>query len=219
MALDSNDYKNPESTLDGALFKPNFINKIKELYADASLLDIGCGGGGLVYNALFAGITAYGIDGSDYNKKRGLGYWAVDEGNLLTCDATKPFYFTNDNDDIHHFTIISSYECLEHIPEHSVNKFLLNIYNNLSNDGFFIGSISKMPYFNEKTGIIYHITRKDDKWWKEQFQHAKLTMIDIDNSPFSPENFSRGIGFDYQDTHTNYIKNPHDGLLFVAKKG
>ena len=49
LALDSNDCKFPESTLDGALFKPNFINKIKELYADASLLDIGCGGGGGLY--------------------------------------------------------------------------------------------------------------------------------------------------------------------------
>ena len=43
-------------------------------------------------------------------------------------------------------------------------------------------------------------------------------MIDIDKSPFSLENFSRGTGYDYQDMHTNYIENPQDGILFIAKK-
>ena len=217
-AQDSNDNLFPESTMDGAIVKPRFINKIIQLFGkDASLLDIGCGGGGIVFSAIDQGLTAFGIDGSLQNKKLQNGYWQILPNNLLTCDATKPFCFKNNND-YFQFSVISSWECLEHIPEEKIKGFLDNVYNNLCNNGYFIGSISRMPYENKEKGIIYHVTLKDENWWSEKFNEAKLKLLKIEDSPFDFSDFCRGIGMGWQDIHTNYLKNNEDGFLFVAIK-
>lgn len=216
-AKNSNDYLFPESTMDGAIRKPRFTKKIKSLFPNCRLLDIGCGGGGIVFDALMNGIIACGIDGSNQNKKLSSGYWAIDKNCFFTCDATKPYHFTINNKKFL-FNIICSWECLEHIPENLVQGFLNNVHENLSDNGFFIGSISKMPYFNEKTGVVYHCTIKERKWWEKQFLMANLEMIEIENSPFEYTDFCRGIGIDWQDMHTNYIDHPEDGILFISKK-
>ena len=184
---------------------------------DALIADIGCGGGGIVYDAVANGILAYGIDGSDENKKMQTGYWNVIPNNLLTADATKPFYFRK-NDKPIKFKVVSSWECLEHIPEESVFGFLDNVFNNLDDDGYFIGSISRMPYEDKEKGIVYHVTLKEKAWWKSKFEEANLRFLEIEDTPFAISDFCRGIGLGWQDSHTNYIKNEDDGLLFVAQK-
>lgn len=215
-AKNSNDNIFPESTLDGVLRKPRFSKKIIDIYGDrASLLDIGCGAGGIVYDALMAGITAFGIDGSTANKDLQNGYWPILPKNLLTCDATQPFHFTS-NDSIFKFKVISSWECLEHISEENIKGFLDNVYANLDNDGYFIGSISRLPY--EHNGIVYHVTLKDTEWWIQKFEDSNFEWLDIENTDFKYSDFCRGIGMGWQDLHTNYIKNKEDGILFVAKK-
>lgn len=217
-AFDSNDNKFPISTYDGILRKPQFSQKIKNLYGDmASLLDIGCGGGGIVYDAISHDIIAYGIDGSTANRRMQHGYWAVLKDQLLTCDACKPYNFEKDGLQFR-FKVISSWECLEHIPETEVFNFLQNVYNNLDDDGYFIGSISRLPHFNENTGVVYHVTLKDKNWWAEKFKQSNLEFMEIKDSPFEYSDFCRGIGIGWQDEHTNYLKNSEDGILFVARK-
>ena len=215
-AYNSNDCKYPEATLDGLIRKPLFTNKIKSIFKEnASLLDIGCGAGGIVFDALMQGIPAFGIDGSNYNKKTGYMYWSILKNNLLTCDATKNYYFKK-SDEPFRFKVISSWECLEHIPEKNIPNFLKNIYQNLDSDGYFIGSISKLPY--EKDGIVYHVTLKDNTWWEDKFRQCNFKILNIEDSPFELEEFCRGTGRGWQDLHTNYIRNPENGILFVARK-
>ena len=215
-AYNSNDCKYPEATLDGLIRKPLFTNKIKSIFKEnASLLDIGCGAGGIVFDALMQGIPGFGIDGSDYNKKTGYMYWSILKNNLLTCDATKKYYFKK-NEEFFKFKVISSWECLEHIPENNIPDFLFNIYQNLDDDGYFVGSISKLPY--EKDGIVYHVTLKDNTWWEDKFRQCNFKMLHIEDSPFEFEEFCRGTGRGWQDLHTNYVRNPENGILFVARK-
>ena len=214
-ASDSSDCQYPEATLDGMIRNPSFTNRILELYGkEASLLDIGCGAGGIVFDALMGGITAFGIDGSDYNKKTGHGYWSIIKNNLFTCDATKKYYFEKEGKP-YKFKVISSWECLEHIPEQIVPKFLNNVFLNLDSDGIFIGSISRLPY--EKNGVIYHTTLQDETWWREKFREQGFIFETNNFSPFCIQDFCRGTGSGWQDLHTNYIKHPENGIIFVAK--
>ncbi|MBQ6534468.1 MAG: class I SAM-dependent methyltransferase [Opitutales bacterium] len=218
LALDSNDTLFPESTLEGVARKPRFTNKIKEIFGEsASLLDIGCGGGGVVYDALASGVPPYGVDGSDENKKLQSGYWSVIPGNLLTADATKPFHFEKGGQRIK-FKVVSSWECLEHIPEGALAGFLDNVFANLDDGGYFIGSISRMPYEDREKGVVYHVTLKDKEWWKAKFEDSNLEFLEISETPFIVSDFCRGVGLGWQDAHTNYLKNKDDGILFVAKK-
>lgn len=219
VAEDSNDNLFPESTMDGVIGKPRFINKIIQIFGvNASLLDIGCGGGGIVFSAIEQGLIAFGIDGSAQNKKFQNGYWQILPNNLLTCDATKPFSFIQNDENKFKFSVISSWECLEHIPEAEVKNFLDNVYNNLDDQGYFIGSISRMPYANDETGVVYHVTLKDKEWWSKKFNEANLELLKIEDSLFEFSDFCRGIGIGWQDIHTNYLENKEDGILFVAKK-
>ncbi len=215
-AAESNDCKYPEATLDGMTRHPSFTKRIIELFGEeASLLDIGCGAGGIVFDAIMQGIVAFGIDGSDFNKKIGHGYWSILKNNLLTCDATKKYYFEKEGKP-YKFKVISCWECLEHIPETLIPNFLNNVFQNLDKDGYFLGSISKLPY--EKDGIIYHITLKDVTWWKSKFNEQGLSFQTHSFTPFLIQDFCRGTGLGWQDLHTNYIKYPENGIIFVAKK-
>jgi hypothetical protein len=55
-------------------------------------MDLGCSGGGLVFDFLLRGHTAVGIEGSDFSQKSQRAEWRLlNQCNLLTADITKPF--------------------------------------------------------------------------------------------------------------------------------
>ena len=216
LALDSNDYLYPESTTEGCMRHPRLCQKAETLFGhNINFLDVGCGGAALVFDFAVRGHLGIGLDGSDQCRKNGTGYWPLLPKNLFTCDITKPFVLTNNIDNVAKFHLITMWEVLEHIAEQNLNAVLQNIKKHLAQDGFFIGSISRLEYFNPTTGIIYHQTVREPEFWSAKF--AENGLVFLKEHPFDFLDFYRGIGPAYQDEH-NYYTNPEAGFHFVAQR-
>ena len=216
LAIQSNDHINPQSTMEGLVRPTKFVmHCIDNLGNGIKVLDVGVGAAGLVFEFLANGIFALGIDGSDYCKKQKIGYWPLIGERLFNSDITKPFgfYYSISNETLL-FDLISSWECLEHIAEEDLPAVFKNVINNLTDEGYFIGSISMLPYMDDN-GQPYHLTLKAKDWWKRIFLANGLEMCD--QHQFNERFFCRGNGPSFQDKH-NYFQSPSDGFHFVAKK-
>jgi 2-polyprenyl-3-methyl-5-hydroxy-6-metoxy-1,4-benzoquinol methylase len=215
-AVSSNDYLHPESTIEGVVRPTEFVlNCLSILGADMSVLDLGVGAGGLVYEFVMNGVLAVGLDGSDFCAKYKLGYWPLLKHNLLNCDVTKPFrLFLPSTNDPHKFDLITMWEVLEHIDEVSLAGIFENVLHHLGDDGYFVGSISCIEYADIH-GHPYHVTLYPRAWWKETFAKNGLTICE--EHPFEPRFFCRGVGRRYHDFH-NYTSNPDAGFHFVARR-
>ena len=217
LANASNDYINPESTVEG-IVRPTFFarNCIELLGQEIKCLDLGTGSAGLVFEYAMNGVFAVGVDGSDFCNRYKIGYWPLLINNLFNCDITKPFSFISIQNNINfYFNIITMWEVLEHIEEDDLNGLFKNINEHLrSPNGYFIGSISLLEYV-DKNGRPYHVTLKSKKWWADKFQENALIMIE--SHPFNEKFFCRGVGSRFQDAH-NYLLYPEEGFHFVAIK-
>ena len=63
-------------------------------------MDIGCSGGGFVYQFVTRGVFAVGVEGSDYSKKNKRSEWATIPDYLFTGDVTKPFHFVDEENNL-----------------------------------------------------------------------------------------------------------------------
>ena len=216
LAIQSNDHVEPQSTIEGLVRPTKFVMHCIENLGDGiKVLDVGVGAAGLVFEFLANGIFAVGVDGSDYCKKCKIGYWPLIGESLFNSDITKPFYFVySKSDETILFDLITSWECLEHIAEEDLPAVFQNVMNNLTDDGYFIGSISMLPYVGDN-GQPYHLTLNPKDWWKRNFSACGLEMCD--QHKFNEKFFCRGNGPSFQDKN-NYINSPSDGFHFVAKK-
>lgn len=214
LALMSNDHLNPDSTAEGIVRPVQFVaNCIDVLGCDIRCLDLGTGAAGLVFEYVKNNIVGVGIDGSDYCRRYGIGFWPLLIHNLYTCDITHPFCFKK-NDGSMQFDVITMWEVFEHIPLNNIRDVLANVLSNLKPSGYFIGSISTIEY-NGADGICYHVTIKEKEWWKNEFLQSGLVILE--KHPFNERFFCRGNGPRFQDIH-NYFRNPSDGFHFVAQK-
>jgi len=213
-ATDSADHLLPESTVEGVSRPTTFVNHIIEvLGSNVNALDLGTGAAGFVFEMQQMGISAYGVDGSDFCRSNGIGYWPLLGPYLFTCDITKPFSFKDlASQERQRFELITAWEVLEHIPAEGVPSLLENIKSNLSEGGYFIGSISMIEYV-ASNGTPYHVSLLPKSKWRDIFADNGLKMID--DSPFNPRLFYRGNGPRFQDRH-NYFDSPEDGFHFVA---
>lgn len=217
VAVDSNDHKYPDSTLEGFLGCTSFVKECERFFTEIRFLDVGCGGGGLVFDFAKHGHVAIGLEGSDHNKRMSTLPGALIPNNFFTADATKEFKFENNNQ-LQKFNIITMWDVLEHIPEDGIAGLFKNIHNHLDDDGYFIGTISFMEYFDPITGVVFHITLKPKQWWWDKFaEHGFRVLHDNEHDFYLPA-FYRGVGRRFQDTHTNYLKNENDGMFFVVQK-
>ena len=148
LAKTSLDCINPESTVEGIVRPTHFVRNCIDLFGqDFNLLDLGTGAGGLIFECLANGIFSVGIDGSDYCARYRIGYWPLLKNNLFNCDITKQFSFVKiEEQDIFTFQIITMWEVLEHIDDENLDSLFNNVYVNLSDNGYFIGSVSLIPY-------------------------------------------------------------------------
>lgn len=215
IATESSDIIEPESTFEGIVSRPNFVLACERILNKQHLkfLDIGCGSGAVTFDFLRRGHFSAGIDGSDACSVSNIGYWNYLD-NLHTCDVTKEFEFISEDFSRLRFDIISMWEVFEHIPEELCSQLLRNVYNNLSDEGLFVGSISRLEYTNENSGRIYHVTLKPRSWWEKKFEDNGFVLV---ASEFSHDEYCRGVGGRYQDPH-DYRKNPEKGFHFTAKK-
>lgn len=214
IAFMSNDHLVPDSTSEGVTRPTAFVTHcIDVLGSDIRCLDLGVGAAGLVFEYVVNGLVAIGIDGSDYCRKNRIGYWPVLPNNLYTCDITHPFIFRSPDGDRVTFNLITMWEVLEHILESDLSILLNNVKEHLGGNGYFVGSISLVEYF-DISGAAYHVTLKPKLWWSEKFRENGMMLLD--EHPFNTSLFCRGNGPRFQDFH-NYSMDPGSGFHFVAR--
>jgi SAM-dependent methyltransferase len=109
-------------------------------------LDLGCGGGEFILDIKNNPKTdiCIGLDGSCgvYKQKN----WQNEKNKnvLKHADLTKEF-FVQDNEKTIKFDIITCSEVIEHFSEDQLDTFFVNVYNHLSENGIFFGSIALFP--------------------------------------------------------------------------
>src|SRR4029077_17423945 len=126
----------------------------------ASILDLGCAGGGMVRTFVDQGHTAVGIEGSDYSKKAGRAEWKhLTDKTLFTADITKPFDISP-----RWFNVITLWEVIEHIVEEDLPQVFDNIARHLAIGGIVIMSVS--PNEDYSDGVAVHQCVHDKEWWE-----------------------------------------------------
>jgi 2-polyprenyl-3-methyl-5-hydroxy-6-metoxy-1,4-benzoquinol methylase/tetratricopeptide (TPR) repeat protein len=170
------------------------------------VLDLGCAGGGLVYDFTMRGHLAIGLEGSDYSQKAGRAAWRLIPDRLFTADLTKPFRVVDARGEIAQFDVVSCWEVLEHIEEADLPAFLNNVKMHLRPGGIFAGSISL-------TAVQHHVTVKPREWW-EELLHKWFDAIEF---PFTREQLPRGVAAGLFDS-ADYYAQPWRGVHFCVQQ-
>ena len=211
VAYNSLDHIYPLGTINDNTRNYAFYNKCRLLYGEhLRFLDLGCAGGGLVFEFALNGHVAIGLEGSDISQNTGRVNWRTIPGNLFSCDITKDYSLVDSTSNaISHFDVISCWEVLEHIPEGGLSTLFRNVRKHLDKGGILIGSISRVVSQN-------HVTIHEEPWWMEKFSESGMKMVLGPQSDFSLTEFCRGGGKDI-NTRFDYSRNPHLGFHFVAR--
>lgn len=136
--------------------------------ANASVLDLGCSGGGMVHDLLEMGFVAVGLEGSDYSLKTKRAEWPLIPDNLFTCDVTKPFTLSMHTEP-HPFDVVTAWEFWEHIKEADLSGVFENINQHSRKGSHLICSISCSSSLHN--GIEFHQTMRPSEWWLNIFNH------------------------------------------------
>lgn len=165
IAYESLDHTNPLGTMQDNTHHKLFVRRTMEIFeGPVSHIDLGCAGGGLVFDFLEYGNFSVGIEGSDYSLKTKRAEWATIPDNLFTADITKPFHVEQD-DEIVSFDIITAWEVMEHIHEHDLPALFANIKNLMADEAsLFVCSIADWD------DDIHHVTCRTYDWWKKTFE-------------------------------------------------
>lgn len=142
-------------------------------------MDLGCSGGGLVYDFIRLGWVAVGLEGSDFSLKHRRAHWADLAGrHLFTCDIGKPFRVT-DQGQPHQCDLITMWEVLEHIRTEELPTLFENILNHLKPGGYFIASTTSEPDIHD--GIDLHQTKMTNAQWRDWVakNRPELEWVDL----------------------------------------
>ncbi len=213
VAIESDDHIHPCGTMNDCTRHPRFVRACENLFPNEkslNVIDLGCAGGGIVFDFLLRGHRAIGLEGSDYSLKAQRAMWRLIPDHLHTCDITKPYLVDGK------FHVISAWEVMEHIPENLLPGMLSNIRNHLADDGVFVASIAKFEYGDPETGAVYHVTVKSREWWVEQF--AKAGLLEVSPSPFVLADHARGSGNGPADQDWNAAMSPELGFHLCVRK-
>lgn len=210
----SADHLHPRGAANDDTRHPRFVRACeKHFKAPIRHLDIGCAGGGLVWDFLLSGHRSVGLEGSDFPLVNQKAYWRVIPDNLFTADATKPYRFQDSDGAPAKFDVITAWEVLEHIPETSIPGFLQNICEHLAPDGVFVCSIATFSDEDPSTGAVWHVTVKPRDWWEPVFRHNGLEVCE---GIFGHRDFVRGSG-NPRAHDWDAAKNPELGFHMVTR--
>ena len=165
------------------------VNTIESYFKKkVSHLDLGCGGGGLVFDFLVSGHTSIGLDGSDFAKKGSLNHWQIIRHNLFCADITKKFLINDYSSlEIITFDLITAFEVLEHLEESDIPGLINNLKTNMHKKSIFMCSVA--TFEDKEQEIVWHKTIKSKDWWIKKF--TKNGFKDISNQ-FSYLDYARG---------------------------
>jgi len=187
VAWNSPDHLYPCGTAHDNSTDYNFITEIENFFNNKQLnfLDIGCSGGQLVVDFNNRGHNAIGIEGSDYSIIHNRANWPTYYNKLLfTCDATKPYTITDDNDVNVKFDCITAWEVIEHIAPEELNQFFTNIINHMDENSIFVGSISEHPSYWDYGGVTRQLHQSvfDKQYWMGEILPK---YFKVENYPFT----------------------------------
>lgn len=218
VAVNSDDHNFPGGTANDDTRYPRFCIRAETLLKLKRIryLDIGCAGGGLIFDFLRRGHFAIGIEGSDYSYLNQRAQWGIIPNHLFTCDATRPFFIRSRSGDgaRQKFDLISAWEVLEHLKEKEMSAFFENVKSHLDDKGLFVASVAMFECFDGNTGAVYHNTVKPKGWWLRKLDEAGFEPVDVG---FKTPDFPRGSG-NPAGTEWDEDKNPELGFHIVAAK-
>jgi 2-polyprenyl-3-methyl-5-hydroxy-6-metoxy-1,4-benzoquinol methylase len=192
IALESADHRFPRGTHNDNTRHPRFVYACEKLFGrKIKHLDLGCAGGGLVWDFLIAGNESYGIEGSDYSLLNGRAEWRILRDHLFTADIAKPFRVRDTAGREVMLDLITAWEVLEHIPEPDLSALVSNIAAHLLPGGLFAASVALFEDRDPALGVEWHVTLRPQEWWRQLFEARGFR---IEEGLFNVSDFPRGSG-------------------------
>jgi SAM-dependent methyltransferase len=212
IAEDSLDHLEPRGTAHDNTHWLPFVAKCESHFGfrDLRYLDLGCAGGGLVFDFAIRRHFAMGLEGSDYSLARKRAEWATIPDNLYTCDITYAFQVTERATGRPMlFDVIGIWDALEHLPEARLPTFFSNVRMHLSPTGLFCGTVSTREARESDSGGNHHATVRPRSWWEELFSRQGFRQSE---GVFSFEEYPRGNGIIFP---ADFQLRPEEGFHFV----
>jgi len=214
VALDSPDHYEPRGTKNDNTRHPRFVHRCESLLPSIVHLDIGCAGGGLVWDFTLRGHLSVGIEGSDYSLREQRAEWRIIPNRLFTADISAPFRVLDEEDKPVLFNLVTAWELFEHIPTESVDPVLDNIIANMTPDAMLVCSVATFVDKDDTTGTVYHQTVESREWWLDKFRAKRLEeQVGL----FETADFVRGSGNPRADDW-DVRKNPEMGFHLALKR-
>jgi SAM-dependent methyltransferase len=215
VAFHSADHVHPRGSANDNTRHPRFVVACERYFAKPMMhLDLGCAGGGLVWDFLMAGHHSYGIEGSDYSRLNRRDFWRVIPEHLFTADITQPFALLDTARTHQMFHVITAWEVLEHLSEESLPRFCRNIRDCLRPDGMFFASVATFPDEDPATGAVWHVTVQPREWWLAKFAEHGLHEAGVE---FDVLDFVRGSG-NPRARDWDVRRNPEMGFHVVLRR-
>lgn len=214
LAADSIDHLEPRGTANDNTHWVPFVVRCEEYFGgrDLRYLDLGCAGGGLVFDFAFRRHVAIGLEGSDYSRLRGRAEWGRLPRHLDTCDITFPFAFTDrESGERYRFDVIGIWDALEHLDEKRLPVFFENVRAHLAKDGLFAGTVSTRPAKLSESHRNHHATVRPREWWETLFDAQGFEPVD---GVFAFDDYPRGNGIIYP---ADFKARPDTGFHFTLK--
>lgn len=150
--------------------KKHMMKYLKQLCPKSSmrLLDVGCGVGYYLKDAIDEGFDAYGIDISEY---------AINNPLPEVVGKTRLGGITDIPFGPDQFDVITAFDVIEHIHPRDTEKALIELYRVLKPDGILILT-TPSGFYGEWVKDLTHINVRPPKYWKIMFTKAgfKLAM-------------------------------------------
>ncbi len=181
-------------------------------------LDLGCAGGGLVYDMLSLGHDAIGVEGSDLSAHYTRAEWGTIRERLFVADITKDFDLQDtESEGRVLFDFITAWEVLEHIPEEKIDGLFANIIRHLAVGGIFAASVATYEDSDATTGLRWHQTVQSKGWWLAKIRQIAPEFVEIKDG-WKSKDFPRGSGNPNIPWDWDAEENPERGFHLVLRR-
>ncbi|MGF1475444.1 MAG: class I SAM-dependent methyltransferase [Geminicoccaceae bacterium] len=215
VALTSPDHTHPRGTRNDNTRSPRFVRRCEQVRSGIRHLDIGCAGGGLVWDFAIRGHFSIGLEGSDYSLREQRAMWRLIPDRLFTADVRFPYRFEDPDGAPIKFNLVTAWEFFEHIPTGDLDATIKLMVETMTGDGLLIASVATFGDADPSTGVVYHHTVQEKAWWMDKFRSHGLVECP---ALFDVADFVRGSG-NPRAHDWNAAEQPGLGFHVVLRPG